>query len=511
MSVRAAFTGHGPWYRTLFLTDMWERFSFYGMQAILVLWAAAPAAEGGLGLDEPTAAALFGVYIGGVFVLAMPGGWLGDRVLGERRAVLWGGLGIMCGHFAMALPARPAAYAGLLLIAAGTGLLKPNMSALLGRFYDAGRSVEREAAFSVFYMSIQVSALAAPLLVGFLGESVNWHLGFAAAGVGMAFGVAQYAAGRRHFGEVGDRPVRRAAPAELRRVGLVAGTVAGAVAALLAVDVAAGTFVPDHLIVPVGLVIILAAPVAYTGMLRRPGLTAADRARVRAFGWLFLAAAVFWMLVGQSGSVLNLFAERSTDRDVLGWTVPASWFQSATPLFVLLVAPVTAVVFLRLGPRFGVRGKFVTGMALSGASFVVMAGAALAAGSGKASPLWLLAVLFLHACGELVLGPVGLSAAADAAPPAFRVQMLGLWWLFCAMGMGLGSSTARVSEAVSPALYFAALGVLALAVAVLLAVRAGSAARRLAYAAPAPTAPAPADRTAGPAAGPRTTGPLITD
>ncbi|MFC4587954.1 peptide MFS transporter [Sphaerisporangium corydalis] len=455
------------WFATLFLTDMWERFSFYGMQAILVLYAVTPADRGGLGLPAPTAAALFGAYMATVFLLAQPGGWLGDRVLGERRAIMYGGGLITAGHACMALPVTGSAYAGLTLIAIGTGLLKPSLSALLTRFY--GEAVKREAAFSIFYMSIQVSAMLAPLVTGFLGEYVSWHAGFGAAAVGMAFGVVQFARGARHFAGQGDRPARPASSAELavlyRRV-----AVAGAVAAVLVTaDVVSGAFSIEHVLMVLGLISLVAPPLCLRALKRHPAMSPGDRKRLGAATWLLLSSALFWMVVSQAGSLLSLFARDHVDRSVGGFTVPTGWLQSTTPLVILVVAPAFAWTWLRLGDRWGVRQKFVLGLLLAGSSFVVMFGAATSAGAGRVPIVWLLAVFFLQACGEIALGPVGLSAVADAAPPAFRVRMMGLYWLFVAFGASLGSIVVRLSATISPAAYYLIVGTALLASAVAMA------------------------------------------
>ncbi|GII80962.1 peptide transporter [Sphaerisporangium rufum] len=475
------------WFATLFLTDMWERFSFYGMQAILVLYAVTPESRGGLGLPAPTAAALFGAYMATVFLLAQPGGWLGDRVLGERRAVMYGGCLITAGHVCMALPPAGAAYAGLALIALGTGLLKPSLSALLSRFYT--EPARREAAFSVFYMSIQVSAVLAPLVTGFLGEYVSWHAGFAAAAVGMAFGVVQFAAGTRHFEGHGDRPARPASGAELSRVARRAGAAAAVAAVLLAADVVAGTFSIEHVLMALGLVSLVAPPLFLRALRRHPALGPADRRRLGAATWLLLCSALFWMVVSQAGSLLNLFAHERIDRTFLGFTVPAGWLQSTTPLIILVVAPAFAWLWLRLGDRFGVRRKFVLGLLMAGASFMVMFGAGTAADGERASILWLLAVYFLQACGEIALGPVGISAVADAAPPAFRVRMMGLYWLFVAFGASLGSIVVRLSAALPQPVYYLLVGGALLAAAGALAAFGGRVTRE--FAAPRKDAPEP--------------------
>jgi proton-dependent oligopeptide transporter, POT family len=465
---------------TLFLTDIWERFSFYGMQAILVLYAAAPADRGGLGLPPSTAAGLFGVYMATVFMLAIPGGWLGDRVLGERRAMLWGAVVIALGHYCLAVPGAAFSAVGLAGIALGTGLLKPNMGALLAKFYGPGQATEREAAFSIFYMSIQVSALLGPIVVGFLGETLDWHLGFAAAGVGMTFGVLQLVRGQRHFGTVGDRPGAPATSAE-RRAALRTAARLGAVAALLvAGDVMSGGFAVEHVIVGLGVCLLVVPWLYFRWLVGQPGLSAGDRARLRALLWLLLAAAVFWMVVSQAGSLLNLFARDSTTRALLGITLPAAWFQSATPLFILVTAPGVAWLWLRLGARAGVPMKFTIGLLLAGSSFLVMAVAAgLAAAGDHVASTWLLSVFFLQALGEVVLAPVGISTAAAAAPAAFAARTVSLWWLFSAFGVGLGSQLIRLASVLPPQAYYLALGLAALATGAAVTLGRGGIARAL--------------------------------
>ncbi|WP_345442330.1 peptide MFS transporter [Actinoallomurus vinaceus] len=453
---RDTLFGHPRWFTTLFLTDVWERFSFYGMQAILVLYAVAPARDGGLGLPKSQSAMLFGVYLGAVFLLSLPGSWVGDRLIGERRAVFWGGCVIALGHFSLAVPARGTSYLGLALVALGTALLKPNMMAIISRCYE--ETARREAAISVFYTATQISALIAPLVTGVLGETVNWHLGFSVAGIGMVAGLVQFAAGRRHFGDVGDRPGQPVSPAERRTAARRTLVIALVVVTLIAVDVAAGTFDPMQLVGVVG-VITLVSPFVYYRVLRRhPDWRPAERRRLRAFLWLLLAVSLFWTLAGQAGSLLSLFAKNHTDRTFGGVTIPASWFQSATPLFILLMAPVCAYLWLRLGSRLGTPAKFAVALLLGGCGFVVMSVAAGLAGSGRVSPLWLLSVFFLQACGEIVIGPIAMSAAAEVAPKAFVGRTIGLVWLFSALGSALGSQGARLSDALPGWVYYLSLG-----------------------------------------------------
>lgn len=451
-------SGYPPWFVTLFLTDIWERFSFYGMAAVLTLYAAAPLAEGGLGLTGAAPSALFGSYLGLVFLLALPGGWLGDRILGARRATALGCITIMLGHYAMAVPTRWTSYIGLLLIAAGTGLLKPNMAALLSGGYRPDEHARREAAFSVFYMSIQISALTAPLVVGLLSETLGWHWGFGAAGVGMTFGVIQFLRGARHFGDRDIAPRQPADDAERRKAARRAGTVLAVVGGLLAVDVVAGTFTEMHVIALIGLCAVTVPFGYFVALLRSPSLGPAHRTRLRPFFWLLMSFSLFWLLAGQAGSMLSLFAREHTDRSILGATLPASWFQSMIPLFILLTAPFFAWLWPRLGHRLTTPSKFAVALVLVGAAFLTMSPAAAFSQDGAVSPLWLVAVFFLIACGEVIIGPVGIATAAEVHSTAFTGRTVGLLWLFSGFGAGLGSQVVHLADVWPDHVYYLVLG-----------------------------------------------------
>ncbi|MEV0092423.1 peptide MFS transporter [Streptomyces sp. NPDC050738] len=466
-SPEAGLLGRPRWFNTLFGTDVWERFSFYGMTALLVLYATEPSADGGLGLSHADAALLYGLYMASVFLSSVPGGWIGDRILGPRRAVLYGGVLIMCGHLTMALPLATACYPGLLLIALGTGLLKPNMAGLLSGFYARTDRAGRDAGFSIFYMSVQVSALLSPLIVGAVGEGVDWHLGFALAALGMAAGLLQYVRGQRHFGDIGRAAERTATPAQRLRVLRLTGVAAGIAVLGYGADAVAGTFRIAHVMALVGALCVLTPVICFRRLLREPLLTAAERTRVRTYIWIFLASAVFWALFLQGGSVFALFAKESTDRDVLGHTVPASWFQAAVPLFVLLTAPFFARLWRRGGDRIPTVVKYAIGMGCTGTAYLVMSLAALAASGGtRVSPLWLVLAFLLLGAGEVSFAPVGMSATTALAPATYTNQMVALFWLAGALGGGVGGNALKVSgDQVPGPGYFLALGVAALAVA----------------------------------------------
>ncbi|MER5212042.1 peptide MFS transporter [Streptomyces sp. NPDC002838] len=458
---RTGFLGQPRWFGTLFVVDLWERFSFYGMLAILYLYLVADPDEGGLGLSEADAAALSGLYMALVFMSALPGGWLADRVFGARRATLYGGLLITAGHALLAVPASGWLYPGLGLVIAGSGLVKPGMAAMVGRMYE-GRPERREAAFSLFYMSIQVSALIAPLVTGFLGETVHWHLGFGAAALGMIVGVVCYVVGWSGFGDVGARPERPAAPGELRRVLRRAGLLGGLPALAVGVGAVTGALPLQRVLMLVGLVVLTAPVLYFRALLRAPAIGPAERVRLRALGWMLSASSVFWLLFAQGPALLNLFARDEVDRTVGAFQVPASWFQSVQPLFLLVLSPVAAALWVRMGRRVGAPAKFSAGLLLGGGAFLVMALAAAAATQGRVSPLWLFVVYLLLVCGELAVAPIGLGLAAEVAPAGFTGRMLGLFWLFAAVGAASGGQFARLAGVVPDSVYYALLAVLGL-------------------------------------------------
>lgn len=465
----------GSSFRILFVVDIWERFSFYGMQAILYLYLVADRGDGGVGLSASAGAAIFGAYLALVFAAALPGGWLCDRVLGAAPSTMYGGVLVMLGHLLLAVPATVCLPLGLVAIVAGTGLIKPAMLSMIGGLHPEGRG-RREAAFSFFYMSIQVSAILAPLLVGFLGERVNWHLGFACAGVGMGLGVVTFAAGRRHFAEADTRPRHPVAPEAARPVVRRAGTVVlVAVAAVVAVVSAAG---PRAALALVALGLILAPFLAYHSLMRAPEMTDGHRHQLRALRWLLLSAALFWGLYAQSGSVLSQFTHDHVRRGMGGFTVPVSWFLAAHPFFLLVLAPAFGWLWLHRGRLVPPVPKVAAGLLLMGVSFLVMLFAALQARSGPVGPVWLVGVYLLQVCGELSLAPILLSLCAEVGPPGHGGRLIGLFWLFSALGAGVFGQVAQAAS-VAGAGYYLGIAVVTCAAAVGLAVAARALDHRL--------------------------------
>ncbi len=396
MTTDRGFFGHPRGLSTLFFTEMWERFSYYGMRAFLILYMTAPATAGGLGMADADAASIYGTYTGSVWGAAILGGIVADRFLGQYRSVLVGGIIIALGHFTLAFKTLPFFYSGLGLIVVGTGLLKPNVSTLVGSLYERG-DARRDAGFSIFYMGINLGAFIGPLIAGYLAQRVDWHLGFASAGVGMTFGVTQYILGKKRLQPALDRLVTAPSPR-------VARGAAGSSAAT------PGTF----------------------------SFTRAEWKRMAAIVIFFLAAILFWGAYEQAGSTLNLFADRFTRLDVFGFSFPSSWFQSVQPIFVILLAPVFAWLWVRLGRHEpSVAAKFAFGLLFMGLAFLILmpAGAMAQSGTGvRVSPWWLVVSYGISELGELCLSPVGLSAVTTLAPVRIVGLMMGVWFLSNAFG-----------------------------------------------------------------------------
>ncbi|MCM3880799.1 MAG: peptide MFS transporter [Vicinamibacterales bacterium] len=432
--------GHPRGLSTLFFTEMWERFSYYGMRAILVLFMTNAVATGGMGLDDVTATAIYGLYTAVVYMVALPGGWIADRVLGLRRAVFYGGCVIAAGHFTLAIPSTTAFYLGLSLIVVGTGLLKPNISAVVGDLYPEG-GARRDAAFSIYYMGINVGGFFGPLVCGYLGETINWHLGFSAAGVGMVAGLVQYQLGARHLGpagllkEDGNALVARAvARRSLYRsleaaIGLV--LIVVVLQSIGAIHLSLLGFVDYTGVVIVAIAAAFLVYVAFFG-----GLTIVEKKRVGVIAVCFLAAACFWSGFEQAGSSMNLFADRLTNRVIGGWEMPASWLQSVNSLFIMLLAPLFSAMWLALGSRSpSITAKMALGLLQLGVGFAVMAWASVyASAAHTVSPNWLVATYFFHTTAELCLSPIGLSSITKLSPHRYVGQMMGIWFMGAALG-----------------------------------------------------------------------------
>jgi POT family proton-dependent oligopeptide transporter len=435
-----AFFGHPRGLSTLFFTEMWERFSYYGMRALLILFMTKTAAEGGLGFDDATAGAVYGLYTSMVYMATLPGGWIADRLIGQRRAVLYGGIFIACGHFSMAFPTLATFYLGLFLIVIGTGLLKGNISVLVGKLYAEGDK-RRDAGFSIYYMGINLGAFIAPLVCSYLGENINWHYGFAAAGIGMTLGLVQYLFGAKHLqGGTGPAVASPAEHSKNRRTGLIAALAVAAIATVIGIGTYTGALpiTATQIADAAGYGLLIVTVLFFAWLFVSPAWTPEERKRLYVIFVLFVAAAIFWSLFEQAGSTLTLFGERDTRTSVFGWEFPVGWFQSMNSMFVWMFAPVFAWLWLSLGRRGAEPStpiKFSLGLLLVGAGFALLVvGAQLAQNGVKVSPLWLTGVYLLHTFGELCLSPVGLSAMTKLAPVRIAGLMMGVWFLAASVG-----------------------------------------------------------------------------
>ena len=519
-SAGATFFGHPRGLSTLFFTEMWERFSYYGMRALLILFMTASANEAnpGLGLGEGISGAVYGLYTSLVYLLTLPGGWVADNLWGQRRAVFVGGVIIAMGHFTLAAPLigapeLPSFFLGLFLIVVGTGLLKPNVSTMVGDLYpklsDTATKhdrkmwgAKRDAAFSIFYMGINIGAMLGPFVCSSLGELVNWHWGFSAAGFGMVLGLYQYRKGDKYLGEAGlFKTDESTAVLDRRRRNLymAAGATAAAGAfavfaimtdmlglitfvtwlgysillvsimffawlifsaiwamALAALFVGLSAYLTPQLgeaggqwaiAATLGIFIILCVGLVVT----RGATVSTEKKRLMVIFWLFILVAVFWSGFEQAGSSLNLFARDMTDRVIFNWEMPTGWLQNINPFFIVVMAPVYGAMWTWLAHRDAnpsIPVKFGLGLlGLGGGMFVLAWGAANASADSQVSMAWLVVTYFLFTCGELAISPVGLSSMTKLAPAGRLGQMMGVWFIGAALGnLIAGLVAARLEE-----------------------------------------------------------------
>ncbi|MFI1204735.1 peptide MFS transporter [Streptomyces sp. NPDC020883] len=438
------FLGHPRGLAILFLTEMWERFSFYGMRALLVLYLISGGADakvgsqgGGLAMTAVSASAIYAVYMALVYLLAMPGGWFGDRVWGPRKTVIVGSCVVIAGHIVLAVPG-PTFFAGLAMVACGSGLLKSNISTMVGHLYDGPQDPRRDGGFTVFYMSINIGSMVAPLVIGGIGQAINWHLGFGIAAVGMALGLLVFLLGTRILDPKSSQ-VPSPLTAQERNGWLRKGLIWAAVAAVFYGIVAgSGHFTLNWALIPLAVIGICVPCFVLLRIKRDKELTSSEQAKVSSYVWFFVAAAVFWMIFDQAGSTLNVFAEKNTADSVFGWAYPSSFLQSVNPMWVLVLAPVFASAWLALARRNrepSTPVKFAMAMVLIGASYVFfLVPIAMSSDGTKVSPMWLITVYGLQTMGELCLSPVGLSVTTKLAPQKYASQMMGVWFLAVTAG-----------------------------------------------------------------------------
>lgn len=458
-----AFFGQPRGLMTLSGLEVWERFSFLGMQAILVLFFADSVADDGLGMDPGTAASVSAAYGTLVYLVSVAGGWLADRILGSYRAVLYGGILIACGHYSMAVPTATMTWVGLGLISAGTGLLKPNVASMVGKLYRT-EDERRDAGFALYYMGINIGAFAGPLITGWLGDHVGWHWGFSAAAVGMTLGLIQYVAGRRHLAGRKHAAEYALAPGPMRRAVLLIVLGVVVVAAVATALALAGWLTMDRFVDVLTLVSVIAPVVYFVVMFRSPRVSSEERGRLRPYVVLFLASVVFNFILFQAYSTMMLLASTNARTEIFGYHFPASWYASALGAFEVALAPVVATVWARMGPRQPhASNKIAIGVILGGLSFLLMVlpTSGHADDTYKMAAWWIVGSYLLLGLGDVLLETSGMSATTKLAPRAFASQTMALWFLSLALANGIQAQIVKLYGEVSNPAYFGVNGAVA--------------------------------------------------
>jgi POT family proton-dependent oligopeptide transporter len=457
---------------TLFFTEMWERFSYYGMRAILTLFMVTAVADGGLGVADATASSIFGLYVAGSYLTSLLGGWVADRLLGAQRAVITGAVFIMVGNALLASGSTQVFFIGLVVAAFGVGFLKPNVSALIAPLYPEGGS-RRDAGFSLFYMGINVGALLGAMLVPICAARFGWHWGFALPAAGMLLGLVQFLFTRHHLAG----PARWAPITRSLRAWLPVLVIAAAVVVTVTLAATGRLSIDARVVARLATWAIGLVAVGYfTYLIFFAGLSPTERQRVYVMLALFIAATVYYAGQEQAGTSLTLFADRYTDRHIFGWNMPAGMLQGISSLYILIFAPVFSALWIALGRRGkdpSTPVKFAIGLALMGAGFLVMFVACRYVLAGqKVAPTWLIVCYLIQMWGDLCLAPVGLSSMTKLAAPRFVGQVMGVFFLSVALGNNLAGQLA--SEYVAsdlpslPALFLKIFGWGAIAAAIML-------------------------------------------
>ena len=439
MNTSNTFFGHPIGLRTLFLTEMWERMSYYGMRALLVLYmtGAATGFNPGLGWSQVESQAIYGIYSGMVYFMVVPGGWIADNILGHQKAVLIGALIIALGHFTLAIPFEQTFFLGLIFVVLGTGLLKGNISTIVGQLYE-GQDDKRDSGYTIFYMSINIGSTLGFLICSWLGEKIGWHWGFGAAGIGMTFGVIQYIKHRNLLGDAGMHPnemsdERRKKYTNYLKVSLI-GMFSVIGAGLLGFFVIDPRFFAEQF----AYFLTIIAGLYFLYLFIFAGLNAKERKNLILLFLLFIGAAAFWSGFDQSAGSLNIFARDYTNLAILGYEIPVGWLQFANPVIVVLFAPIFAGIWAQLARRNldpSLPLKFAIGLLFMALSFFVMIIAVkIALESSPVGMQWLLLTYLLQTWGELALSPIGLSAFSRYGPKRYMGQMFGLWFLASAIG-----------------------------------------------------------------------------
>ncbi|MDA1477873.1 peptide MFS transporter [Bacillus changyiensis] len=465
------FFGHPRGLFTLFFTEFWERFSYYGMRAILIYYLYTQVKNGGLGFEETTANSIMAVYGSLVYMSGIIGGWIADRLLGTARTVFYGGIFIMLGHIMLSFPGSvPAFFISMFLIIIGTGLLKPNVSSVVGDLYSPEDN-RRDSGFSIFYMGINLGGFVAPIIVGTVGQTYNYHLGFSLAAIGMFFGLVTYVlTKKKSLGSAGQKVPNPLSVVERKRAFFIFGISILVIAAIGAVSIVTGKMTINLFTMIVSCLGIIIPCIYFIVMFVSSKTTSDERSRLIAYIPLFIASMMFWAIQEQGANILATYADKRTHLEFLGFELQSSWFQSLNPLFIVVLAPVFAWLWMRLGKRQpSTPTKFSLGLMLAGLSFIVMIFPAYINGTDSlANPMWLVLSFFIVVLGELCLSPVGLSATTKLAPAAFSAQTMSLWFLSNASAQAINAQVVRFYNENNEISYFGIIGAVSIFLGILL-------------------------------------------
>ena len=464
MNTSNTFFGHPIGLRTLFLTEMWERMSYYGMRALLVLYMTGTVTgfNPGLGWSQVESQAIYGIYSGMVYFMVVPGGWIADNILGHQKAVLIGALIIALGHFTLAIPIEQTFFLGLIFVVLGTGLLKGNISTIVGQLYE-GQDDKRDSGYTIFYMSINIGSTLGFLICSYLGEKIGWHWGFGAAGIGMAFGVIQYIKHRHLLGDAGMHPNEMSDDKRKKLTNYLKVSLVGMFMVIGAGLFGFFTIDPRFFAEQFAYFLTIIAGLYFVYLFLFAGLNAAERKNLILLFLLFIGAAAFWSGFDQSAGSLNIFARDYTDLSIVGYEIPVGWLQFANPVIVVLFAPIFAGIWAQLArknldPSLPI--KFAIGLLFMALSFLIMIVAVnIALESSPVGMQWLLLTYLFQTWGELALSPIGLSAFSRYGPKRYMGQMFGLWFLASAIGGVLAGLLGREAldgglETISPVFEF---------------------------------------------------------
>ncbi|MDK6862780.1 MULTISPECIES: peptide MFS transporter [Nosocomiicoccus] len=469
------FFGQPRGLSTLFFTEFWERFSYYGMKAILAYYLYYSVTKGGFGLEQSTALQIVSIYGALIYMSGIIGGWLADRVFGIRHSIFYGGILIMLGHILLALPNNfTVLMIALLLLIIGTGLLKPNISTNVGMLYEKD-DPRVDSGFTLFYMSINLGSLISPLLVGTLQVKYGFHAGFALAAVGMFFGLLTYViTNKKNLGDLGLKPSDPLKAEEKKKFGIIAAVTIIAIVLFITITLMTNTLTIGAFANFITFLGVILPTVLITKMILSKKVSKKERSHLFAYIPLFLASVVFWMIQEQGATVLAAFADTKTELSVanitnglIDFNIPAAWFQSLNPLFIVFFAPIISRLWVKLGDRNpSTVTKFTVGVLLAGAAYLIMI--VPLSTEGLIHPLWLVLSFFLVTIGELFVSPIGLSTTTRLAPVAFQSQMMSVWFLSNAMAQGLNAQMVKLYDLIDTKAYFMYLGSFAIIVAVIL-------------------------------------------